>query len=130
MKLILLVLSLTLGAWAQTGQICYAPDKAVPGKATCRDIPTPLKASLGSFIAATTTTGPVVNGVPTQIPVYQGIADLIFQNLSQGLFATIVAQNPPAALKTALTAVDTAKATANTAQTAVIAAPAPAPDPQ
>jgi hypothetical protein len=112
-----------------TGQLCYAPDKSVPAKTVCMDITPGMKASLTAFTATQQVqTGTDVNQQPIMVPKYQGIGDLIFSNLTSGLFSTLLDQFPTASVQTANAAITKATGDAATAKAAVFVKVS-APDP-
>jgi hypothetical protein len=120
---------------AQTGQLCFQTDKTkafTPINFVCRDISPALGASLKSFNTATLIqTGTNPDGSPILAPKYGGIADLIFNNLADGLFTVILAQPAfqPATVVTAVAALTTAQVAATAAQATVIAKPGKVTDP-
>jgi hypothetical protein len=89
---------LSFSAAAQTtGQVCWTPDKTTPAKTVCRDLTPALKQSLNAFIASQMVeVGKDANGKSVMGPKYQGIGDLLFTALADGLFTPIIDQFPPA----------------------------------
>ena len=114
MKYVILLISAT--AYAQTGQICYAPDKASPAKVACRDISPALKASLAAYAASKNR--PASPVAPALIR-YIGVGDLIMSTLS-GLFEAAVEANPPAAVQSAKADEATARALADKLKAAIV----------
>lgn len=117
---------------SQTGQICWVPDKATPGKSACQDVTATQKAVLAAFIATQTVqTGTNADGSAILSPKYLGLADLIITSIKDGLFRPLM-DNPtfqPAAIKTLQTAAVTAQSNLDAAKIAAIAK-APIADPQ
>lgn len=114
---------------AMAQQVCYTPNNAKPASVACMTVTPAMLVSLNAFIA--TQLGPSLDGGKTPgAPLYKGVADLLFQNLTKGLFAALVAMNPPAPVATAQAALASAQTALDTAKAAAIPVPAPATDPQ
>jgi hypothetical protein len=115
-----LTLALSFGAFAQTtGQLCWTPDKTTPARTICRDLTPALKQSLNAFIATQMVEiGKDAGGKPIMGPKYNGIGDLLFTALADGVFAPIIDQFPPANVITAKAAADADAATLATRKAA------------
>jgi len=112
MKL-LLFFAFSFSAIAQTtGQLCWTPDKTAPAKTVCRDLTPALKQALTAFIGSQLVeVGKDAQGKGIMAPKYQGIGDLLFTALADGVFTPIVDQFPPANVATAKAQMDTDAAT-------------------
>jgi hypothetical protein len=120
MKALFVLFVLSFSATAQTtGQLCWTPDKTAPGKTVCRDLTPALKQSLQSFIASQMIEiGKDAGGKPIMGPKYNGIGDLLFTALADGVFVPIIDQFPPANVITAKAAADADAATLATRKAA------------
>lgn len=110
----LTALLFTTTLFAQTGALCWLPDKSVPAKAVCADVPPSVKASLTTFLA--TQMVPPVPPATDPTPRYAGIGDLFLSNASTVVEAILERHPPPAiaadkaTAATALAAAETKKA--------------------
>lgn len=127
MKKLLLIVLFSVPTFAQ--QVCYVPNTLAPTKTTCMTITNSMLSSLNIFI--TTQVGPSPDGGKTPgTPLYKGIGDLIFQNLTKGLFTALVVQIPPTTVVNAQTTLNAAQSALDSAKNTIIAIPTSVPDPQ
>lgn len=94
------------------GQLVFLPDKANPAKSAVYDLTNPVLKALKDFIdSVQVQTGVDAQGKPVFTSKYKGVADLMFTNLADGLFATVLERFPPANITTAQADIATAQAT-------------------
>jgi hypothetical protein len=100
---------------AAPAQLCYLPDKDKPTAVVCYELTPELSAALATYTANQKT--------DTGEPRYTGIADLIIQNLANGLFQAAITAHPPPAVQNAKTAEQAAVEATKAAKDSVLAVP-------
>lgn len=94
-----LLLSIALGAslWAQTGAVCWMPDKTVPAKSVCIDVPPSVKKSVKDFADAQF--NPPVPPATDPVPKYAGVGDVLLADVA-ALIDRILEQYPTTPIAT------------------------------
>ena len=120
-----LLLLLPVAAMAQTGSLCYFPDKTKQAQRVCIDVTPETIASAKAFIAAENAVS-ISAGQPAP---WSGVGALIAKH-NYGLFASLIDAQPTVAILAAKARRDAERATIESLKAAAVAATVVGADPQ